>query len=99
MVMSTLVLKEMSGLTMIRYSYKCEYCWHTWEEDRRVDEREIPTVLPCPKCHEYGVYKLIGSAGFSVPEGGVGNSANGYSSTHGDAEIFKAKSRGEKPPY
>jgi len=41
----------------------------------------------------------MGTGGFTVPEGAYGNAANGYSTTHGDAENFKAKAAGKPKPY
>ncbi len=81
------------------YEYKCENCEYIFEQDYKVENREVPTIQPCPKCGEYYVKKMIGCGGFSVPEGGVGNSKNGYATTHGDSENFKAKSKGKPRPY
>ena len=76
----------------ILYKYFCLNC--DWEEEimLKMDDRYGPTEEPCPTCKKLTVQKWVGCGGFTVPEGGCGNAANGYSSYHGDSEIFKNKS-------
>lgn len=81
------------------YAYECFECEHAFEEMYPVKLRDVPTTYPCPRCGEYSIERGVGCAGFTVPEGGAGNAANGYSSTHGDAENFKARDKGEPPAY
>ena len=81
------------------YEYECTKCGHRFEEMHKIENRLVPTTHPCPRCEEYEVFKITGCAGFSVPEGGCGNAANGYATTHGDSENFKAKSSGKPRPY
>ena len=65
---------------MPRYQYVCANCVRKWEEDRSVDYRNAPCVLPCPHCGEYYVNRVASAPSFKVSEGVCGNSANGYSS-------------------
>lgn len=81
------------------YEYKCENCKHEFEYHAPIAHRELACTKPCPKCSYFDVYRIPGCAGFTVPEGGCGNAANGYSSTHGDAENFKARQEGKPEPY
>ena len=81
------------------YTYLCDCCEEKWEESRKVSDRYLPTTLPCSKCGEMSVIKVPDAPMIKVPEGALGNAENGYSSTHGDAENFKAKSKGEPLPY
>jgi putative FmdB family regulatory protein len=81
------------------YDYECTDCGYKFEDFFKIDEREQPCIYPCPRCGEYSVYLLTASGGFSVPEGALGNAANGYAEYHGDAENFKARDRGEPIPY
>lgn len=77
---------------MISYDYVCEECG--WVEERLVDsveDRDSYCGLPCTSCGSTSTIRPPASAGFTVPEGGCGNAANGYSSYHGDSEIFKAR--------
>lgn len=34
----------------MRYDYKCNSCEGEWEEDQFLNDRNIPTLLPCIKC-------------------------------------------------
>ena len=79
--------------------YLCRNCSRKWEEFHSITDRDFPTTQVCPRCQEYEVIRVPSRVSFFVNEGSCGNSNNGYSSTVGDSEIFKAKSRGEKPPY
>ena len=83
----------------MRYEYYCEGCHRVFEEDHKIEYRDLPCTFPCSVCGEYEVVKKINAVGISVPEGGCGNAANGYASTHGDSENFKAKSKGEPPVF
>lgn len=75
---------------MILYKYFCLRC--DWEEEmlKEMKDRYEPMKEPCPNCKEMTVEKWMGTGGFTVPEGGCGNAANGYSSYYGDSENFKA---------
>ena len=84
---------------MPNYLYKCESCGEEFEYQLAIKLRDLPTTHPCPKCSHFEVRKEVGCAGFTVPEGDVGNAANGYSSYHGDAENFKARDKGKPLPY
>jgi putative FmdB family regulatory protein len=81
------------------FEYVCSNCNFNWEDIVPTEYRDLPTTYPCPRCQQHTVEKAIRAFSFSVPEGSCGNAANGYSSTHGDAENFKAKSKGEPIPY
>lgn len=74
----------------MRYGYMCGDCMLEFEEDQPVDLRDLPTGSPCPRCGEYSVERMMGTPRINVPVGNVGNAENGYSSTHGDSENFKA---------
>lgn len=76
---------------MILYSYQCKECYIEFEEYHSMAHRDVPLTKPCPACNKFAVIRMMGNGGFIVPEGGCGNAANGYSSYHGDAELFKAK--------
>ena len=84
---------------MILYEYICSSCTHTFTEMHNMCSRNKPLAFPCPSCGEYEVYRKMGCGGFSVPEGSCGNAANGYSSTLGDSENFKARAQGKPLPY
>ena len=81
------------------YEYHCDQCEFTWEDNFKVDWRDYPTTQPCPRCKQYEVRRVLCVPTIDVREGACGNASTGYSSTHGDAENFKAKSRGEAIPY
>ena len=81
------------------YEYVCNNCSLVWEDFMPAEYRALPTTYPCPRCQQYTVEKAIRSFSFSIPEGACGNAANGYSTTHGDAENFKARSKGQPIPY
>jgi len=34
----------------MRYDFFCDNCSHEWEETQFMNDRDIPTTLPCPKC-------------------------------------------------
>ena len=84
---------------MIAYNFKCENCNHEFEYYLPLAHRDLPTTKPCPECAHFEVIRPPQFGGFNVPEGSVGNAANGYSSYHGDAENFKARSEGKPAPY
>lgn len=84
---------------MPTYEYYCKNCGHTFEFFTSIEYREMPCTTPCKKCGAFEVKRDISAVNFNVPEGGCGNSANGYNTYHGEAENFKAKSKGEPPPY
>jgi hypothetical protein len=84
---------------MIAYRYLCEHCEHEFEYHVPMAHRDLPTTKPCPKCNHFEVIRPPAVGGIEVPEGGVGNAKNGYSSYHGDAENFKARSDGRPLPY
>lgn len=81
------------------YEYMCTECGMKWEDKFPVEYRDLPETHPCPRCQTYSVKKMVGMFSFIVPEGAYGNAANGYATTHGDAENFKAKSAGKPIPY
>ena len=48
---------------MPRYDYRCEECQHTWEEDHKIADRDLPIGKPCPECgKEKCVEKYLPSA-------------------------------------
>lgn len=76
---------------MISYDYECQACGFSREVILSSSKlRDEPVEKPCPNCQAMSVIRIIGGAGFTVPEGACGNAANGYSSYHGDSENFKA---------
>lgn len=80
------------------YEYECKNCGYGFEMFQvHSDDRDAPTKLKCAKCGERAIVRLISQVSIDVPEGAYGNAANGYSSTHGDAENFKAIGKGPKP--
>lgn len=40
------------------YSYTCSNCSFTFEESKKVDERDEPTKKPCPSCNEIGTVTI-----------------------------------------
>ena len=86
-------------ISMPIYSFLCRNCGLKFDKELAIDYRYLPEIEPCGRCLEYDVIKVPTIATIRVPEGNCGNAANGYSSTHGDAENFKARARGEKEPY
>jgi len=85
---------------MIVYGYVCDNCEYSFEQGQdSIDLRDVPTTQPCPRCDRHDVRRAIGYGGFTVTEGGCGNAANGYSSTLGDSENFKARQEGRPIPY
>ena len=83
---------------MILYGYVCSNCGLKFEELLNMEYRDLPTTKECRRCGEYSVIRAL-RCNFNIPEGSCGNAANGYSSTHGDSENFKARAKGEKEPY
>ena len=81
------------------YQYSCDNCHYVYEDNFKVEWRDYPTTQPCPRCHQYEVRRDITVPTIDVKEGACGNASTGYSSTHGDAENFKARQRGEAIPY
>lgn len=44
------------------YEYKCNNCGHTFEENKKVDERDEPCKKPCEKCEaNNSIEKVIGA--------------------------------------
>ena len=84
---------------MAQYVYLCEHCKVKFEEYHKITDRDYTITQPCPRCGEYEVIRIPSLSCFWVHEGACGNASNGYSSTVGDAENWKARSRGEKEPY
>ena len=84
---------------MIEYVFRCENCKHEFEYHLPMAHRDLPTTKPCPKCSHFEVIRPPAVGGIHVPEGAVGNAANGYSSYHGDSENFKARAAGKPEPY
>ena len=66
---------------MPQYEYHCANCNYHFEENRAVEYRNAPCVLPCPKCKEYYVNRVISANSFVVKQGKLGNSENGYTDT------------------
>ena len=82
------------------YEYYCSTCGYVFEECYKIEWRDYPTTLPCPRCVAgYTVSRRLTVPTIDVKEGACGNASTGYSSTHGDAENFKARQRGEPIPY
>jgi putative FmdB family regulatory protein len=40
---------------MPTYDYTCKNCQHAFEEICKIDDRELPTKSPCPKCNESSI--------------------------------------------
>jgi len=75
---------------MILYKYVCDNCALAFEQPVDcIADRDKPCEGGCIRCGGE-IKRVITYGGFTVPEGGCGNAANGYSSTHGDSENFKA---------
>lgn len=83
------------------YEYECRLCGYTFEVQLPVAERDTPIADGCPKCNpEFpSLIRLCGNkGGFRLHQGGsVGWSSDGYATTWGDAEIYKAKKEGRAP--
>ena len=81
---------------MILYSYICTdpMCGHIFDLFvENINERDKPCETEvCLVCGE-PIRRMLGCCAFKIPEGASGNAANGYSSYHGDSEIFKRKNR------
>lgn len=61
------------------YEYECKNN-HTWEEERKIDERN--NLSTCPNCGSDGHQVLLGASSFILKGGGWASS--GYSSYVGD---------------
>jgi len=74
------------------YSYVCTNCGNTFEEMRYIKDRDVPIGEECVACGRDTVARECGNnGGFRLSkEGSVGWSEDGYATTHGDAENFKA---------
>ena len=83
------------------YLYVCEKCEAEYDIECRVDERMGMHGQVCPDCREGRLMKQIGNrGGFRLgPNGNIGWANDGYATTHGDAENFKAKSKGLPEPF
>ena len=42
---------------MPTYDYKCKACEHAFEEIHLIEDREVPTKNPCPKCGKKEIFK------------------------------------------
>jgi len=49
---------------MPNYAFKCEKCDHTFDEMLALNDRDVPTKKPCPKCKKK---KVIRDWGASTP--------------------------------
>lgn len=85
---------------MPTYVYECRLCGHAFELDQRVEERDDPIADGCPQCNAEvpSLFRVCGNTGgFRLsPRGSVGWASDGYASTWGDAERFKAKQEGRQ---
>lgn len=79
---------------MILYSYLCKHCGYTEDIMMEMEDRDVPCG-ECIMCERDEVVRVCGNAGgFRLSsEGSVGWSEDGYSTTYGDAENFKAGHR------
>lgn len=41
----------------MRYDYYCTNCEDLWEEIQFLNDRDLPTTLPCPTCKKEGSVK------------------------------------------
>jgi putative FmdB family regulatory protein len=41
----------------MQYDYYCESCEEVWEERQFLNDRDLPTTLPCPHCKATGTVK------------------------------------------
>ena len=39
------------------YTYKCKACGHQWDEQRKVDERDL--LVYCKACNGYDVMRMV----------------------------------------
>lgn len=66
-----------------------------------VEQMDDPLADGCPECNPEipSVIRICGnSGGFRLsPRGSIGWANDGYASTLGDAEIFRAREEGRKP--
>jgi len=47
---------------MPTYDYQCQQCLHTFEEVLKIDDRNLPTLSPCPQCNtEQSILLIVGS--------------------------------------
>jgi putative FmdB family regulatory protein len=60
------------------YVYECENCDHSWEEMRKVDERDLQAT--CPECEQEGT-RVQSASNFKI--NGF-SEANRYGGTVGD---------------
>lgn len=72
---------------MIEYTYTCRGCHFSFTEKLPVNDRYLPTTLPCPQCGEMEVLKDIGSALFQLK--GYCWSKDNYTRTVGDDPNYK----------
>lgn len=84
---------------MPTYLYVCEKCEEEYEILCKVEERMGMNGQVCPECREGLLMKLIGNrGGFRLGKNGkVGWSEDGFATTYGDAENFKAKGKKQEP--
>lgn len=64
------------------YTFVCKTCGYNWDEQLKVEERDLPLSAACPKCGDYEIYRAVGCAGFQLK--GFCWSRDGYARTLGD---------------
>ena len=52
---------------MPNYDYYCDACQHTFDDIQTMDNRDVPTKEPCPRCNKTEVRRGY----FEAPQGGV----------------------------
>lgn len=55
----------------MRYDYYCSECKEKWEETQFLNDRDLPTTLPCPKCKKTGGVKRGYFTTATISYGGV----------------------------
>jgi predicted nucleic-acid-binding Zn-ribbon protein len=76
------------------YEYYCEQCGYTEELILPVDQRNKFVGMPCAHCGTPLSRDSSSHGGFKLgTDGKVGWSNDGYATTYGDAENFKAGRR------
>jgi putative FmdB family regulatory protein len=82
------------------YLYRCSNCGEDYDVLCKIDDRDQMQGRLCPECNRGKLERVAGNnGGFRLKPGGVGWSEEGYSTHYGDAENFKARSKGLPEPY